>query len=185
MAKKKKKYRKNKEKVKAKNAKRKNNRGIYIIAAALLLLAIGIYSLKFSKSEEIIEGTPKMVITPEAYDFGTVSVRGGVVTTTFVIENRGDGDLVIDDMDTSCGCTSASIIYNGKEGPKFNMREHGTNPKWWSQRIHPGEKAYLKVYYDPKVHPDLRGEVVRYVNLYTNDPQKPVARVYIRVIQVD
>jgi hypothetical protein len=182
MAKKKKKYRKNKEKVK--KAKRKSNRGMYILIAVIVLIGAGLYVMK-SKEEVIIEGTPKMVITPEAYDFGTVSVRGGVVTTTLLIENRGDGDLVIEDMDTSCGCTSASVIYNGREGPLFNMREHGTNPKGWSQRIHPGEKAYLKVYYNPRVHPDIRGEVIRYVNLYTNDPQKPVVRVYIRVVQVD
>ena len=182
MAKKKKKYRKNKEKLK--KTKKKSNRGKYILIAAIVLIGAGLYFMK-SKEEVVIEGTPKMVITPEAYDFGTVSVRGGEVSTLFLIENRGDGDLVIDDMDTSCACTSATIVYNGKEGPRFNMREHGTNPKGWSQRIHPGEKAYLKVYYNPRVHPDIRGEVIRYVNLYTNDPQKPVVRVYIRVVQVD
>ena len=182
MVKKKKKYKKKKGKVK--QVKKKSNRGVYVILAALLLIGAGLYLLKSSNDEEVIEGTPKMIISPESHDFGTVSVRGGEVSTSFVIENRGDGDLVISDMETSCSCTSATIVYNGKEGPRFNMREHGTNPKGWSQRIHPGEKAYLKVYYSPTVHPDIRGEVIRFVTLYTNDPQNQVTKVYIRVVQV-
>ncbi len=176
--------RKEKKKMKKEQSTRKNRRGIYILVGVLLLTVAVVYTF-MSSGEESVEGTPALVITPEAFDFGTVSVRGEEVSTLFLIENRGDGDLVIDDMDTSCACTSATIVYNGKEGPRFNMREHGTNPKWWSQRIPPGEKAFLKVYYNPRVHPDIRGEVIRYVNLYTSDPQRPVVRVYIRVVQVD
>ncbi|NOZ58420.1 MAG: DUF1573 domain-containing protein, partial [Euryarchaeota archaeon] len=109
---------------------------------------MGLFALKYRSGEEggTPGGTPELVITPEAYDFGRVSVRGGEVSTLFLIENLGDGDLIIDDMDTSCACTSATVVYNGEEGPRFNMREHGTNPQWWSQRIPPGERAYLKVY---------------------------------------
>ncbi|WP_456473679.1 DUF1573 domain-containing protein [Candidatus Pyrohabitans sp.] len=171
-------------KKKGKAKQKKSNIRVYAILAALLLIGAGFYLLKSQETEEVIEGTPIMVISPESHDFGMVSVRGGEVSTSFVVENRGDGDLVISDMETSCACTSATIEYRGKEGPRFNMREHGTNPKGWSQRIHPGEKAYLKVYYSPRVHPDIRGEVIRFVTLYTNDPQNQVAKVYIRVVQV-
>jgi len=167
---------------KQKKTEKKGNLKLYFGLAALAIVAGGVYLS--SGSEEVIEGTPSMAISSQSYDFGRVSVSGGVVTTSFLIQNRGQGDLVIEDMDTSCGCTSASIIYRGEEGPKFNMREHGTNPSRWSQRIHPGEEAYLKVYYNPRVHADLRGEVIRVVNLYTNDPAKPVVKVKVRVVQV-
>ncbi len=72
-------------------------------------------------------------------------------------------DLIIDNMDSSCMCTSASVIYNGKEGPKFNMAMHG-NPKGWSVTIPPGDEAQLKIYYDPNAHKELRGPVTRTVS---------------------
>jgi hypothetical protein len=93
--------------------------------------------------------------------------------------------LRIFDMETSCSCTTASVVYNGIEGPYFNMRDHGTNPKDWSVEINPGDSAQLKVLYDPRVHPDARGAVTRIVTLFTNDPRKGVEEVYAQLNQVD
>ena len=57
----------------------------------------------------------------------------GVVTTAFNFRNDGRSDLVINNINTSCGCTSASIVYNGEESPVFTMPGHGKeNPKDWA-----------------------------------------------------
>jgi hypothetical protein len=146
-------------------------------------------SLKTEVREILIERAPEdrpqLVIYPKAYDLGNVSVSGGVVTTLVHLTNKGKTNLVIDDMETSCGCTSASIVYDGVEGPLFNMREHGNNPVGWSVSIRPGDTAILKVIYDPMVHPDLRGTVTRLVTIYSNDPIDPQTTFKLRLNQVD
>ncbi len=128
---------------------------------------------------------PKMSIEPTLYDFGDVSFAGGVVKTVMTIKNEGDSDLVINEMDTSCGCTSASITKDGVEGPVYGMKMHGKNPVGWSVTLKPGEMALLNVYYDPTVHPDLRGPVTRSVSVFSNDPVEFQKDVRIEVNQVD
>ena len=137
------------------------------------------------RSEPTASGTPRIQIQPHSRDLGEVSVRGGVVTTLFTVKNTGDGELVIRDMETSCMCTEAALIVDGREGPKFGMRGHGARPVGWSARIAPGEEATLKVYYDPTVHSELRGPVTRVVRVYTNDPKRPYVDVAVELIQVD
>ncbi len=101
-----------------------------------------------------------------------MSVAEGTVTTLMTVKNVGKSDLIINNMDSSCGCTSARLIVDGKEGPKFSMSSHGTNPKDWSATLAPGETAQLKVYYDPTVHRDLRGPVTRTITIFSNDPER-------------
>ncbi|NOZ83184.1 MAG: DUF1573 domain-containing protein, partial [Euryarchaeota archaeon] len=110
---------------------------------------------------------------------------GGEVSTDLKLRNIGDKPLVLSYIDSSCACTTASVVYEGKEGPRFTMSEHGTNPENWRLSIPPGDEAILRIYYNPRVHPDLRGEVRRYIELYSSDPEKPVIRVWIRVFQVE
>ncbi len=130
------------------------------------------------------KNAPIIEITPSSYDFGSVSQAKGVTSATLDIYNRGNQDLVLKNMDTSCGCTSASVISDGEEGPRFSMRSHGTNPKDWEQVISPGESAQLKIYYDPNVHQNLKGSVTRSVFIYSNDPRHSKKEVKIRAFQV-
>ncbi len=129
---------------------------------------------------------PQINVFPVSADLGNVSVRGGVIETIFHIKNEGKKELVITNLATSCGCTTASLVVNGVEGPRFGMdMGEGSGPADWSARLAPGETAILKVYYDPTVHPDLRGYIIREVYIYSNDPIDPVATVRIRLNQVD
>jgi hypothetical protein len=146
-------------------------------------------SLKEDVREELAirapANRPVISIDPLLYDFGDVSFAGGVVKTVMTIQNEGGSDLVVNEMDTSCGCTSASVTKDGVEGPVFGMKMHGTNPVGWSISIKPGENALLNVYYDPTVHPDLRGPVTRTVSIFSNDPIEFQKEVRIDVNQVD
>ena len=129
---------------------------------------------------------PIIVIAPTTYDFGEVSQKKGKVTTLFDLKNEGGSDLVINKLDTSCGCTSASIVLKGQEGPLFAMAGHGTqNPTDWSLTIPPGETAQLKVYYDPDVHKDFRGPATREVSIFSNDPIDFEKKVTVELNQVD
>ena len=133
------------------------------------------------------DNPPEIEIENSEYDFGTVTQSGGVVNTFFTIKNIGESDLIIDNMDTSCMCTSASIIYNGQEGPKFGMSMHGNNPNDYSLKIPPGDTAQLKVYYDPMAHgkqknPEMK--ITRTVTIISNDPVNFQTNVRIELTQV-
>lgn len=130
---------------------------------------------------------PIISLSPQSYDLGNVSPKQGIITHNFRLENQGKTDLVIDKIETSCGCTSASVVYKGEEGPKFNMPGHKVNKnnKNWEITIPPGEQAELKVYYDPNFHPDFRGEAVRSISVFSNDPVDFEKKIQIELNQVD
>ena len=142
--------------------------------------------------DELIAQAPieRPIITLETqdYDFGDVSQDGGVVTAFFELNNDGKNDLIINKLETSCGCTSASIVYNGEEGPVFSMPGHGINedvPADWQVTIKEGEKAQVKVYYDPDVHPGFRGTAIREVHIFSNDPIDFEKKIKVELNQVD
>lgn len=122
----------------------------------------------------------------ESIDLGDVSQAKGETSVLFEIANAGKTDLTINKLDTSCGCTSAAIVYQGKEGPRFAMAGHGIkSPTNWQVVIPAGEKAELKVYYDPDVHKDFRGAATREIYIFSNDPINFETKVKIELNQVD
>lgn len=127
---------------------------------------------------------PKIEISEVDRDLGTISQKQGVVTTDFEFENTGKSDLVINKLSSSCGCTSASVVYQYSIGPKFTMAGHGQeNPTDWEVAIKPGESAILRVYYDPSVHPDFEGAATRTVSIFSNDPVEFEVKVVITLEQ--
>lgn len=129
---------------------------------------------------------PIISVDPESIDLGDVSQAKGETNMLFEIINTGKTDLVINKLDTSCGCTSASIVFEGKEGPKFAMSGHGTeSPKDWKLTIPAGKNAQLKVYYDPNIHKDFRGAAIREIYIFSNDPIDFKTKVKIELNQVN
>jgi hypothetical protein len=166
-----------------KQAKRKKQiRRWSIIGLAVLLPLAIVYALFFYKPGASNRGTLRAAKLE--HDFGVVSVRGGIKETKIPLINIGEGVLKITGLDSSCGCTTASIVSNGREGPRFYMADHGKNPKDWSAVIKPGEQAFLKVYYNPAVHPKTWGSVTRIVKVYSDDPVNPEQQVKIKVFQI-
>ncbi len=129
---------------------------------------------------------PIITIDPSSYDFGNISQKKGKIFTYFNLKNEGKTNLVINKLDTSCGCTFASIVFRGKEGPLFAMAGHGyENPTDWEISISPGETAQLKVMYDPDVHKDFRGTAIREIYVFSSDPIDFKKKVRIELNQVD
>lgn len=123
---------------------------------------------------------PRIEISEASRDLGTVSQKQGIVTTDFEFKNVGKSDLVVNKLSSSCNCTSAAVVYEGKVGPKFAMEGHGEeNPTDWEVAIKPQDSAILRVYYDPTVHPDLEGAVTRTVSIISNDPVEFETKVII------
>lgn len=156
---------------------------IFILAIALTG-AIAVWAA-FRQPAEILAGEGILAIPVAEHDFGAVEVSRGAVSTELPLANVGEEDLVISFLDSSCGCTTARII-NGKDvGPVFGMSSHGRSPTDWRTVIAPGQKASLKIYYDPMVHPKFRGAATRVVTITTNATTTPKKQVRIKVNQVD
>ncbi len=140
--------------------------------------------------EELIEQAPAnrsiIALNSDFYDFEDVSQKKGKVYTYFEIKNEGKNNLIIDRIETSCGCTFASIIFKGKESPLFTMPGHGgSNPVGWEVSIPSGEMAQLKVLYDPNTHKDFRGPATRIISIFSNDSVDFEKSVKIELNQID
>ena len=99
---------------------------------------------------------PQLDMSDVSHDFGRIPKRRDVVHI-FAAQNTGTADLIISNLVTSCGCTTAELS---------------------SSVIPPGQRADLTVIFDPDFH-ETRGPVVRLVWFATNDPTQPWVEVRI------
>ncbi len=149
---------------------------VSLAVVSITLVITGVFHLVSSREDES-GPPPELQITPMEHDADTVSIADGDVTFTYEIENNGKGDLKIDRIWTTCGCTEARLKVGERTSQKFGM--HDSAP-FWSQTISPGEKGFLEVVFDPGFHgPGGTGPVTRAVYLSTNDPLNKEARVLL------
>ncbi len=173
--------RKQKEQKQPRQAGRKKVTKLLIIFLSSLIAAGGLVFLITNRTPQGSQlGPAKIEITPKEYDIGDVPIGGGLVKRAYEIKNIGNGDLKIDDIWTSCHCTTAILKVAGKESPEFGMDHAG----FWSQIIAPGETGQLEVIFNPAFHgPQGVGPAVREIYLSTNDPQnkRPVVTLTANV----
>jgi len=118
----------------------------------------GVFSTKTSPS--------KLTASEMVYDFGTISMKNGKVAKIFKITNSTDKDVEINDIMTSCMCTTAFLeTATGEKGP-FGMVGHGGPMVQIDEIIKAGESRDVKVIYDPNAHgPAGVGQIDRFVTL--------------------
>ena len=106
-------------------------------------------------------GTVPVIYFPETqHDFGKVS-EGEKVNYTFRFVNKGESELVIKDVKSSCGCTAALLS---------------------TSNIKPGQEGTLKVEFDTK---NRSGKNSKTVTVQSNDPKDPtkVLTIYADVVR--
>lgn len=147
---------------------------IYSILIAGVLL-IGLYFIYTSANKSTVsvasytsedKERPVVRIGKELYDFGSIKVSDKK-SNDFIIENIGKKPLQLSNISTSCGCTFAQVINDGKKSPEFDMHSQSN----YIAEILPGKKAIVQVTYKPYVMP-VYGFVEREVYINTNDPIK-------------
>lgn len=116
---------------------------------------------------------PRLVVDKTEFDFGTIKVKDEA-STDFILKNEGKKPLQITGINSSCNCTSAQFIYQGKESAEFGMH----NPGREIFEIAPGDSAIIKAIYKPFVMP-VYGFVAREIYIESNDPDLP--RVILKV----
>ena len=99
---------------------------------------------------------PLLEIPTASYDFGSIP-KSPAVTHIFSVQNTGTADLVVSNMVTSCGCTTAEMS---------------------SSVIPPGQRADLTVTFNPSFH-KTEGDTTRLVWFGTNDVTQPWVEVRI------
>ncbi len=106
------------------------------------------------------------------YDFGTISMINGKVSTIFKISNTSTEDIKVPSITTSCMCTTAYIINNkGEKSRPFGMPGHGGAVAKANAIVKAGETLNLEVVYDPNAHgPAGVGFIDRFV--YLDDEYK-------------
>lgn len=144
---------------------------LFLIVTTALILSGGLYFLSsFSTPAVEKSASAQAESSLKSYDFGEVSYNGENVVKDFEIKNNGTEDLKIFNIRTSCHCTRAVLIVDGKESENFGM---GTVSSWIGI-IKPGNKSTLRVKFDPKYHGIAGvGPVSRYVSLETNSQKDP------------
>lgn len=101
-------------------------------------------------------GQPDITVAAMRHDFGQVK-QGDVVTTEIPVRNAGKGNLKIEAVSTSCGCTTAEVK---------------------PEVIPPGGEGKLTVRYNSGAHPD-KGRVQRHIYIASNDPDQTETEVII------
>lgn len=113
--------------------------GMTIVSVGFMLAACG-------------GGEPDIDLAQSQIDLGVVT-NGEIPTIEIPVRNLGSGDLIIEAVTTSCGCTSASIT---------------------PEVIPPGGTGTLAIQYDSGAHgPDEVGPVMRQIFIASNDPDEP------------
>mgnify|MGYP001560368993 FL=1 len=156
------------------------------MGVAIAVLVLGFMGIIWAIKSESVEsdasqGTPKLALEIDRFDFGDVSMANGLAKKTVKITNQGDGDLKISRMQTSCMCTVVAVDVGGKRSPEFGMPGHGDGgPANWSQVIKPGESGELEMIFDPNAHgPDAVGPITREIDIFSNDGNQDGSKTVI------
>ncbi|MBI5126972.1 DUF1573 domain-containing protein [Candidatus Roizmanbacteria bacterium] len=108
---------------------------------------------------------PKAEVKTTYYVLGKMKVSDEK-STEFTIKNSGQKPLQLSGISSSCNCTFAQVIIEGKESDLFGMH----NVSEFAGEILPGKSGKIKVIYRPYIMP-VYGPIEREVYVTTNDPE--------------
>ena len=100
------------------------------------------------------------------FDFGTISMKNGLVTKEFTVTNPTERDITVTTLVTSCMCTAAYFVLpDGTAKGPFGMPGMGSVPPV-REVIEAGASRIVRVVYDPNAHgPAGVGRIDRFVEL--------------------
>jgi hypothetical protein len=116
--------------------------------------------MKITTENEEPRKVSSISVHPTEYDFGIITKEQGVVKTLFSLSNTGDENVMIEEISTSCGCTSAKIS---------------------ETTIAPGKTVALDVFFDPNFHKEPQGRFSRTVFLQTSEGIELQVKIYVHI----
>lgn len=139
--------------------------GGLVIAARPDPVRIKPTAVQMVKAEAASRSAGRLTAVQTKFSFGPISMARGKVTHRYPIKNVGTEPLLIRKMYTSCMCTTAALVKNGKTSEAYGMPGHTPIPTI-NVPIDPGEEALVEVVFDPAAHgPAGVGTIERVVTL--------------------
>jgi hypothetical protein len=127
-----------------------------VFILVLIILPILVACTPAAQTAAPATGAPRLAAEATLLELGEV-VNGVVVERDVAVRNDGDAPLIVAEVLTTCGCTSAALQ---------------------PMTLGPGEAGNLHIAFDSGAHgPDLTGPIMRRVILVSNDPANPEATV--------
>lgn len=112
--------------------------------------------------QKINKNLPQIAFNEEDFDFGII-IEGEKVSHTYKFKNEGKSDLIISDVQPSCGCT--------------------TSKDFTKEPIAPGAVGEIKVEFDST---DKPGDIKKAITVITNcKPNKTILYIIGQVINTD
>lgn len=144
---------------------------IGVVVFTIIILGGGVVlAAKMSTGTKVeTSSSAQAKVGETTFDWGKIPINGGNIEKDFTIENTGSTSLKLFNVKTSCDCTTARLSQGTTTSPIFGMH---TNSNFVLE-VPTGEKAILKVVFDPVYHgPDAVGPVTRQITVQTNDPTR-------------
>lgn len=118
-----------------------------------------------------------LIADATSFDFGTVSMAKGKVNRVFTVRNSTAAPVLLSKLYTSCMCTEATILKDGKRFGPYGMPGHGPLGII-GEEIKPGDSFDVLVTFDPRAHgPAGVGQVIR--EIYLEGPSAPLLTLQI------
>lgn len=109
----------------------------------------------------------------KSFDFGAISMASGKVRRSFKIKNTGVEPVVIEKIYTSCMCTAALLMMNGREFGPYGMPGHGFIPGI-NEKMESGGEAIIEVIFDPAAHGPAGVGPIQRIVIIENDTGQPL-----------
>lgn len=140
---------------------------ILIAGLAFLMTKASNGSIKGDRfvSNTLLEG---LEVRPlESIDLGKVPYGEGIVSKTFDIKNTLDKEISLKKITTSCMCTKAKFVINGRESKFYGMEMNGDLNPLIDYKLPAGAEAKVVFEFDPAAHgPQGIGPFARIITLY-------------------
>lgn len=128
-------------------------------------------AVEMVRADTAINSAGRLTAAETQFGFGSISMASGKVTHRYPIKNVGTEPLLIRKIYTSCMCTTAALIKNGKKSDAYGMPGHTPIPTI-NVPIKPQEEAFVEVVFDPAAHgPAGVGPIERVVTIENNAGQ--------------
>jgi len=149
------------------------SKNLFIVLLSILTL-VGLFFWGYSRSATSAganqlpnkESNGALIATEVFHNFGSISMKDGLVTKDFVINNPTDNPVIVTNLSTSCMCTTAFLVGpNGQAKGPFGMPGHNLASPI-SETIGAGEERVIRVVYDPNAHgPAGIGPTTRFITI--------------------
>ena len=124
----------------------KTGKATYFVVGMAVIVTIMFFVLNNSKLTASLKA-PKIVFKEDVHDFGKVP-RGPEIQYNFKFTNKGNANLIIERVQTSCGCTGATV------GEKTEYKKN--------------ESGEIKVNFTTQ---GREGHQEKTIIIYSNDPE--------------